>query len=126
MEKKRVIVVDDDEMTRELICNTLRQNGFECQGIIDGLHAVLNVREQRPDLAILDIMLPDLSGLEVMNLIQFEFMLQVPTLIISRIEHPKVKIAANKLGAVGYLVKPFEMEELMEKIFTIPGFHPMA
>lgn len=119
---RNILVVDDDEMTRELICFKLREQGFSTIAVNDGLHAVLKINEEKPDLMILDVMLPDLSGIEVLNLVFNDFTEKIPVIMMSRLEYSKVKIAADKLGAIDYLVKPFEMEELLEKIYCVPGF----
>ncbi|HYV92816.1 MAG TPA: response regulator [Chitinophagales bacterium] len=124
MEDRRcILVVDDDEMTRDLIAFSLRAVGYEVITVDDGLHAVLKIRERKPDLAILDVMLPDLSGLELLNIIRAEFMMrEMPVILMSRLGNEKLIIAADKLGAASYLVKPFEMEQLIEKISCLPGF----
>ena len=120
---RSILVVDDDEMTRELIGFSLRAMGYEVITVDDGLHAVLKIREHKPDLAILDIMLPDLSGLELLNIIRAEFLMkEMPVILMSRLGNEKLLIAADKLGATNYLVKPFEMEQLIEKISCLPGF----
>jgi len=122
-EPRCILVVDDDEMTRELIGFSLRAIGHEVITVEDGVHAILKIRERKPDLAILDVMLPDLSGLELLNIIRAEFMMkEMPVILISRLGNEKLIIAADKLGAANYLVKPFEMEQLIEKISCLPGF----
>lgn len=122
-----ILVVDDDEMTRDLIAFSLRAKGYEVITVDDGLHAVLKIREHKPDLAILDIMLPDLSGLELLNIIRAEFaMREMPVILMSRLGNEKLILAADKLGASNYLVKPFEMQQLIEKISCLPGFQVPA
>lgn len=123
---KKVMVVDDDSMTRDLISFTLRQKGFEVITVDDGLHAVMQAQDEPPDLLILDVMLPDFSGLEVLNLLKSRFKVDVPVIIMSRIDHQKVMIAADKLGVIEYLVKPFEMVQLTDKINSLPGFESSA
>ena len=116
------MVVDDDNFTRELISMALRRHGYEVIAANDGLHAIMKAQDEKPDLLLLDVMLPDLSGLEVLNLLQSQFLIDIPAIIMSRIHHQKVVIAADRLGAIQYLEKPFEMSDLIEKIQTIPGF----
>jgi len=118
-----ILIVDDDEMTRELIAHSLRQKGFEATAVGDGLKAVLESSEHRPGLILLDVMLPDLSGLEVLNILRVDLMMtDIPVIFMSRLGHPKLMRAADKLGATDYIVKPFRMEQLLEKISCIPGF----
>lgn len=118
-----ILVVDDDEMTREIVSVALRTKGYDVVAVADGLQAILKIGELKPDLAILDIMLPDLSGLELLNLFRIEFKLEkMPVILMSRLGSPKLLLAADKLGATDYLVKPFEMEQLLEKVSALPGF----
>ena len=122
-----ILVVDDDEMTRDLIAFSLRNIGYEVVAVEDGLHAVLKIRESKPDLVILDVMLPDLSGLELLNIIRSEFIVkEMPVIMMSRLGNEKLIIAADKLGANNYIVKPFGMEQLIEKISCLPGFQTSA
>lgn len=122
-QKPVVLLVDDDEMTRDLITFSLQQKGFNVFAESDGLHAVIRLKEQRPDLVILDVMLPDLSGLELLNIMRIEMsMTDIPVILISRLTYPKVISAAHKLGATEYLIKPFKTEQLLEIIAALPGF----
>lgn len=126
-ERPSILVVDDDEMTRDLVSFALRAKGFDVVAVGDGLQAILKIGERKPDLAILDIMLPDLSGLELLNLFRIEFKMEkMPVILMSRLGSPKLVLAADKLGAVDFLVKPFEMEQLLEKISCLPGFQNHA
>ena len=126
-EHRSILVVDDDEMTRELISHTLREEGFKVTAESDGLHAVVKSSELKPDLIILDMMLPDLSGLEVLSILRIDLLMIVtPVIMISRLGQQKLRHFANKLGATDYLVKPFEMKQLLEKIYSIPGFQSPA
>src|SRR6267378_2259589 len=122
-ERPNILVVDDDEMTRELISVALQGKGYGVVAVGDGLQAILKIGEHKPDLAILDVMLPDLSGLELLNLFRIEFRMEkMPVILMSRLGSPKLILAADKLGATDYIVKPFEMDQLLEKISCLPGF----
>jgi len=122
-----ILVVDDDEMTRELVSMALRTKGYDVVAVGDGLQAILKIGEYKPDLAILDIMLPDLSGLELLNLFRIEFKMEkMPVILMSRLGSPKLVLAADKLGATDYLIKPFEMDQLLDKISALPGFQNNA
>ncbi len=126
-ERPSILVVDDDEMTRDLVSFALRAKGYDVVAVSDGLQAVLKIGELKPDLAILDVMLPDLSGLELLNLFRIEFKMEkMPVILMSRLGSPKLVLAADKLGATDYLVKPFEMDQLLEKISALPGFQIKA
>ena len=122
-EKKRILVVDDDHITRDLICFKLQEGGYDVFTASQCLEALVSMKENKPDLVLLDIMMPGLSGLEVLNLIRAEHIVEkLPVIIISQSDDTEMILAAEKLGADGYLVKPFEMEILFDKIKTIHGF----
>ena len=126
-ERRNILVVDDDAMTLELVSFALRSKGYDVIAVGDGLQAILKIGEHKPDLAILDIMLPDLSGLELLNLFRIEFKLEkMPVILMSLLGSPKLVLAADRLGAIDFLVKPFEMEQLLEKISCLPGFQTNA
>ena len=122
--QRKIVVVDDDEMTLELIRYTLDTKGYDVSTAVDSIEAIKRIQENKPDLIILDIMLPDLSGLELLSLIRFgDCLEQAPVILISRMNDTKVLQAAEKLGAADYLTKPFEMDQLLDKISRVPGFH---
>lgn len=121
--RRKIVVVDDDEMTLELIKFTLGGRGYDVFTASDSMQAIKKIQEEKPDLVIIDVMLPDLSGIELLNLMRSgEFMEQAPVIVMSRLDHSKVIRAAEKLGAIDYLVKPVEMDQLIEKIARLPGF----
>src|SRR6476660_2522226 len=122
-----ILVEDDDEMTRDLVSFALRAKAYDVVAVGDGLQAILKIGEYKPDLAILDIMLPDLSGLELLNLFRIEFKMEkMQVILMSRLVSQKMVLAADKLGAIDFLVKPFEMDQLLEKISSLPGFEVNA
>jgi DNA-binding response OmpR family regulator len=124
---KKIVVVDDDDMTLELIRFTLTKKGFEIFTAHDSMEAIKKIQEEKPDLILLDVMLPDLSGLELLNLIQYKNLMEkAPVILMSRISNEKVIHAAETLGALGYLVKPFDAVALTEKILKVPGFQTLA
>jgi two-component system alkaline phosphatase synthesis response regulator PhoP len=121
--RRKIVVVDDDEMTLELIKFTLGEQGYDVFTAADSMQAIKKIQEEKPDLVIIDVMLPDLSGIELLNLMRSgEFMEQAPVIVMSRLDHSKIIRTAEKLGAIDYLVKPVEMDQLIEKIARLPGF----
>ena len=124
---RKIVVVDDDEMTLELIRFTLTSNGYEVFTAIDSMQAIKKIQEEKPDLVLLDVLLPDLSGLELLSLMQNgNFIEQSPVILMSRLDDGKILRAAEKLGAVGYLIKPVQTDQLLEKIATLPAFQSPA
>jgi two-component system KDP operon response regulator KdpE len=110
--KPRVLVVDDEGPLRELICVTLG-DGYECVEAVDAAEAMRVMREQAPELVFLDVMLPDRSGLEVLQEMRADEALHdVPTVIVSAWQSPDDVTRALEHGADAFLPKPFQVEEL--------------
>jgi DNA-binding response OmpR family regulator len=114
----KILIVDDDEMTREIIGNVLASAGYLVYKAEDGMQAINLMREVLPDLILLDILLPDINGLELLNLIHLEYLSRnkVPVIIISQLDKPEILNTALKLGADDMIIKPFDPQILIEKI----------
>ena len=121
--KKKILIVDDDQFMRELLTVKLEENGYEVSSVSEGLLALQTIRDHKPDLVLLDILLPGLSGLETLNVLRAEELGQhLPIILISNLNEPELIRVAERLGADDYLVKPFTAELLIEKIKEIIGF----
>ena len=121
--KKKILIVDDDQFMRELLTAKLEENGYEVSSVSEGFLAIQTIRDHKPDLVLLDILLPGLSGLETLNVLRAEELGQhLPIILISNLNEPELIRVAERLGADGYLVKPFTAELLIEKIKEIIGF----
>jgi DNA-binding response OmpR family regulator len=122
---KKVLVADDDDMSLAMVNMYLGSKGYEVLTAKDSLEAIRLLKEFKPDLLILDILMPFMSGLEMLSYIRFNFLIEnVPVIIMSVMGSEEVKDAADKLGAYYYITKPFEMEDLVLMIDKIPGFSP--
>jgi excisionase family DNA binding protein len=116
--KRKVLIVDDDEELVELIKDVLEKDGrFEVRSANNGFEAGMLVKEYRPDLIVLDIMLPDINGKEVCQRVRSDkTMDQVKIICISgMVEEDKVA-ELKAAGADDFLHKPFEIEKLVERI----------
>ncbi len=112
-----ILVVEDDLAIRELIKRNLCMVGYTCTTVSEG-DKVINVMEQEHfDLVILDIMLPGLSGFEVIERIQM--ISQVPVIFVTAKGALEDKLKGLSLGAEDYIVKPFEMLELLARIGVV-------
>ena len=121
--KKKILIVDDDQFMRELLVGKLNEYGFEVSSVGEGILALQTIRDHKPDLVLLDILLPGLSGLETLNVLRAEELgPHLPIILISNLNEPELIRAADRLGADDYLVKPFTAELLIEKIRKIKGF----
>src|SRR3989441_7595721 len=116
--KRKVLLVDDDEELVELISDVLKSDGrFEVRVASNGFAAGMIVKEYRPDLVVLDVMLPDINGRDVCQLIQADSSLGgVRIICISgMVEEDKIE-DLKSAGAHDFLQKPFDVDELIERM----------
>ena len=109
----RILVVDDDPAILRTLAIGLRAHGYEPLTAADGRSAVALGRTDPPDLVILDLGLPDISGVEVLR--QLRAFSQVPVIVLSARDGSEDKVEALDVGADDYVTKPFGMEELLAR-----------
>lgn len=117
MAKEKILVVDDERNIVELLKFNLEKEGYDVLTAYDGLEAVKLAREERPDLIVLDIMLPGQGGLEVCRQIRKE--LKTPIIMATAKGEEIDKILGLELGADDYITKPFSPRELLARIKAI-------
>ena len=110
----KVLLVDDDTTLRRTLGIGLRAEGHEVLMAADGRTALQALREDRPDIVVLDLGLPDLSGIEVLR--QLRSWSTTPVVVLSARAESAEKVEALDLGADDYVTKPFGMEELLARI----------
>nr|WP_308426362.1 response regulator transcription factor [Nakamurella endophytica] len=111
----KVLVVDDEQTLAELLALALRYEGWEVRTAGDGAAAVTAARELRPDLVVLDVMLPDMDGLEVLRRLRNEFE-RTPVLFLTAKDAVEDRIAGLTAGGDDYVTKPFSIEELVLRL----------
>jgi DNA-binding response OmpR family regulator len=111
---KRILVVDDEPTLVATLRYNLEREGFEVSTAADGEEALSKARTQRPDLIVLDLMLPVLSGYEVCRILQKET--AVPILMLTARSDEVDKVVGLEIGADDYVTKPFSMRELMARV----------
>jgi two-component system response regulator RegX3 len=110
----RILVVEDEPSLVESISYNLTREGFAVSGAGDGERAVQRFRAESPQLVLLDLMLPRLSGLDVLRTIRSES--TVPVVILTAKDAEADKVAGLELGADDYVTKPFSMRELVSRV----------
>jgi DNA-binding response OmpR family regulator len=110
----QVLVVEDDNTLLEMIHYNLQRQGYEVLRARDGRTGLHLAREQKPDLIILDVMLPGIDGFEVCRIIRRE--LSVPILMLTARTEEIDKIVGLEMGADDYITKPFSMRELIARV----------
>jgi len=117
MSPKKILVVDDEVDLVETVRFPLELEGFDVLVSYNGEDALNQARKEKPDLIILDLMLPKLDGYKVCRLLKFdERYKHIPILMLTAKTQEKDKILGMETGADEYITKPFEMDYLMEKV----------
>ncbi|PIF30780.1 two-component system copper resistance phosphate regulon response regulator CusR [Flavobacterium sp. 9] len=111
----RVLLVEDDPRVASFISRGLEENLYQVKSVSKGYDAINEVMENDYDIIILDIMLPDITGFEVCEVLRNRKIL-LPILILSALDTPHEKVKGLQSGADDYLAKPFLFEELLARI----------
>jgi two-component system KDP operon response regulator KdpE len=110
----RILVVDDDPAILRTLSIGLRAHGYELRTAVDGRTAVTLGRTDQPDLVVLDLGLPDMSGVDVLR--AQRTWSQVPVIVLSARDGSEDKVEALDIGADDYVTKPFGMDELLARV----------
>ena len=113
-EKKTILIVDDEQKIVDLLVHNLRREGYDTIEANDGQTAIDMAIEQRPDLILLDVMLPRVDGLSVCKKIKNIY--NVPILMVSAKDAELDKIVGLELGADDYITKPFSVREVVARV----------
>jgi DNA-binding response OmpR family regulator len=117
----KILIVEDDRFLRELIARKLKNEGYEVLEAIDGEEGLKRVKEEKPDLILLDLILPGIDGFEVLAKAKEDpTTAQIPVIILSNLGQREEIERGLKLGAIDYLIKAhFTPGEIIEKIKNI-------
>lgn len=116
--QKTIMIVDDTEMNLDILVEALNDD-YELIVAINGLEAIELLEEQKPDLILLDIMMPDMDGYEVLKKLKKNLDLEpIPVILLSAITDSDSKNKGFSLGAVDYVTKPFEIVEVKARVKT--------
>ena len=117
----RVLVVDDEEHITELVAMGLGYNGFDVERAASGRAALEAIERRKPDLIVLDVMLPDLDGFEVARRIRAAEGAGggVPVIFLTARDTTADKVQGLRLGSDDYVTKPFSIEELIERVKAV-------
>ncbi|MEJ2707832.1 MAG: response regulator transcription factor [Anaerolineales bacterium] len=114
---RKILVVDDKKELRDLLKQYLNQEGFEVATAMDGQQALFVARQQKPDLIVLDLMMPEMGGYEFLRAYSREA--DTPTIILTAKTEENDKVLGLELGADDYVTKPFSMRELTARIRAV-------
>jgi DNA-binding response OmpR family regulator len=114
---RTILVVEDDQNLRETLIEALETEGYRAVGAADGREALGRFRADHPDLVLLDLMLPELSGIEVCRIIRAEA--SIPIVMLTARGSEVDKVVGLELGADDYVTKPFSLRELTARLRAI-------
>ncbi|TFC83807.1 response regulator transcription factor [Cryobacterium sp. TmT2-59] len=114
---RRILVVDDDPTVSEIVCRYLRAAGYLVEEAADGLAALETAERLRPDLVVLDRMLPLVDGIEVCRRIRSDW--EIPVIMLTALNQEEDRIDGLEAGADDYLTKPFSPRELVLRVQSV-------
>jgi DNA-binding response OmpR family regulator len=117
--KKRVLLVDDDPELLESVRIALTMRGYEVLTACDGAEALARVERDRPDLLVLDLVMPRRSGLTVLDRMRCTAMRSTPIIMMTATDEERHRDAAKLRGVSVFLSKPFAIEQLLTEVDTI-------
>lgn len=113
---KKILIVEDDEAINNLIANTLRQEMYDCYSASTGKEGADMFEQRQYDLVLLDLMLPEINGYELLEFIKPT---DTPVIIISAMGQVQDRIKGLRMGADDYLAKPFQIGELLARVESV-------
>jgi twitching motility two-component system response regulator PilG len=115
--KKKILVVDDSPTTRKVVVITLKQKGYILVEAKDGLEALSKINDERPDLVLLDIILPKMDGYRILSIVKKTPELKdIPVILLTSKDGLVDKVKGRLAGSTAYLTKPFEPNDLIETV----------
>lgn len=118
----RVLVVEDNDLNRKLFCDLLRANGFLVEPVADGRDAITTARSFSPNLVVMDIQLPNVSGISLIEELKGDADLQsIPVLAVTAYAGKGDEERIRQAGAEGYLAKPVSIVPFMAAINALLG-----
>lgn len=112
-----ILVVDDETLITDSLTYSLKREGFEVKAVADGNSALKAIEEQMPDLIVLDLMLPDISGFEVCR--RLRAFSATPVIMLTARGEEIDRVLGLEVGADDYLAKPFSFRELLARIYAL-------
>lgn len=112
----KILIVEDDKIMSDNLCALLKPEGYEVDVAHDGIDALKMIIDKQPNLIITDIMMPNLSGLELLNIYKGQLFQETPVIVISSMDGYDVQYFAIAVGAVAYFVKPFSGAEVVHTV----------
>ena len=119
---KKILIVDDEPDLLEMVQISLETEGYECIVAYDGFRALDRARKEKPDLIILDVMLPGLNGYKICRLLKFDEQYKhIPIIMLTAEAQEKDRLVGEEAGADFYMTKAFAADKLIAKVAELLG-----
>lgn len=119
--KKKIVLAEDNSTLSLLLKFRLEKEGYEILIAVDGKEAIEKIESHKPDLILTDIMMPFVSGLEVVSFVRNDLKIQTPIIVFSAAGQEEMVLKAFNLGANDFMGKPFSPNELVIRIKRVLG-----
>ncbi len=121
--KQKILVVEDEEILLTALREELATGGYESEGAVDGVEGLEKVKTFKPDLILLDLLMPKMDGMEMLQKLKADSETrEVPVVILTNLSDYEKISEALSLGAMDYLVKAnYKLEDLLDKVKTVLG-----
>lgn len=116
MTANRILIADDDPLLRSLLVHRLSADGHDVLVAGNGAEALASIAEQKPDLIVLDALMPIMDGFEVLRRLKAGRLSAAPIIMLTALKREQDIVGALQLGAADYLVKPFIPDELSQRV----------
>ena len=114
MTKKKVLVVEDDNLTKNFLSQIIERLGYEVDSCENGLEAIKKIKSFKPDLILSDVLMPECSGLQLLNYVQKKTPANIPIVLISSLDLSDIEGMAEDAGAIGFISKPPQKDKIAE------------
>ena len=117
---KKVLVVDDSEFMRMVLKNILKEQGYEIIETSDGTSAIEQFKVEKPDLVLLDIIMPKKDGVAVLDSLK-QINSGANVIMITAVGQEQIMDECRRLGARGYIIKPFDEKQVLDEVRKVLG-----
>lgn len=119
---KRILIVDDSSSNLLLLSNFLESEGYDVTTCFSGKDALKKLKDQCPDLLLLDLMMPGVGGLEVLQTVRSDAgLMNLPVIVISAVGEDEMVSEVQALGVADYMVKPIDFDLIYQRVLAILG-----
>ncbi len=112
----KILIVDDNKLTLKALEHNLNAEGYDTLIAENGFHAIELIQKEKVDLIVSDIMMPNISGLELLNLLKQFYFNNTPVILISSLDNGEMISRSLELGAIDFITKPIDFKQLFQLI----------